>query len=64
MAPRATLGDTDEVKRDRYRRIRAAIRKATLKADRYRMKGDARRAFLANVVRRAARRCFPAPRQS
>lgn len=42
--------------RDRYRRVRAAIRKA----DRFRMKGKARRAFLA----RAIRRCFPAPRQS
>ncbi len=42
--------------RDRYRRARAARRKA----DRFRMKGKARRAFLA----RAIRRCFPAPRQS
>ena len=41
--------------RDRYRRVRAAIRKA----DRFRMKGKARSAFLA----RAIRRCFPAPRQ-
>ncbi len=42
--------------RDRYRRIRAAIRKA----DRFQIKGKVRRAFLA----RAIRRCFPAPRQS
>ena len=42
--------------RDRYRRIRAAIRKA----DRFRLKRKSRRLFLNAAIRR----CFPAPRQS
>ncbi len=42
--------------RDRYRRVRRAIRKA----DRFRMKGKSRRLFLNAAIRR----CFPAPRQS
>jgi len=42
--------------RDRYRRVRAAIRKAY----RFRMKGKSRRLLLNAAIRR----CFPAPRQS
>lgn len=39
------------MKRDRYRRVRAAIRKAR----RFKMKGKARRVFLAKVAGRCAR---------